>query len=86
MEQFRREFAPHRLEIQSRMHEILRKRGATYENQSRPIDQIISDETFNIYVYPGGELDSVLGLVGTIMLSITKFESIQMRWTTLART
>lgn len=34
------------------MQEILRQRGATYENRTRPIDQIVSEE-FNVYVYPG---------------------------------
>lgn len=33
------------------MFKILEERGAKYENQNRPIDQIISDH-FNIYVYP----------------------------------
>ena len=34
------------------MQEILRERKATYQNRTRPIDQIISEE-FNVYVYPG---------------------------------
>ena len=58
IKQFNRDFAPHRLKIQERMQTILEARGATYENKARPIDQIINDSTFNIYVYPGEVLPS----------------------------